>query len=70
MGFKYKIDVLAALKDSGFSTYRIRKEKIFGESILQDFRTGKIVSFDVFDKLCKMLSLDIGDIIEHDKAPE
>ena len=36
MPFKYKIDVIAALKRAGYSTYRIRKEKIFSEGTLQN----------------------------------
>ena len=35
MGMKYKIDVIAALKEVGYNTNRIRKEKIMGESMLQ-----------------------------------
>ena len=31
---KYEIDVLEALKAAGYSTYRIRKEKIFAEGTL------------------------------------
>ena len=38
MGMKYKIDVIAALKEAGYNTNRIRKEKIMGESMLQKIR--------------------------------
>lgn len=66
MAIKYKIDVMEALKSKGYSTYKIRKEKIFGESTLQDFRNGKVVmSTDCLEKLCKLLDLSIGDIIEY-----
>ena len=34
---KYKFDVLSELKNRGYSSYKIRKEKIFGEAILQKF---------------------------------
>ena len=44
MPFRYKIDVLDALKKAGFSTYRIRKEKIFAEGTLQNFRDSVIVA--------------------------
>ena len=43
MPIKYKIDVLAALKSAGYSTYRLRKEKILAESTMQQFRAGEIV---------------------------
>jgi putative transcriptional regulator len=63
---KYKLDILEALKDKGYSTYRIRKEKLFGEKTIQDFRSGKVVlSNDCLEKLCRILQMQIGDIIEY-----
>ena len=35
MPIQYKIDVIAALKEAGYNTTRIRKEKIMGEAMLQ-----------------------------------
>lgn len=63
MPLRYKIDVLAALKEKGYNTNRLRKEKIFGESVIQQFREGKVSSWAVIDKLCKLLELDVGDIV-------
>lgn len=63
MPFRYKIDVLAALKAVGWTTYRIRKENLFTEPVLQKFRTGEMVSLSQLQKLCEVLSLDVGDII-------
>ncbi len=66
MAIKYKIDVIEALKNAGYSTYRIRKEKIFGEKTVQDFRNEKVVlSSECIEKLCQLLNLQIGDIIEY-----
>ena len=66
MAIKYKIDVIEALKNAGYSTYRIRKEKIFGEKTVQDFRNEKVVfSADCIDKLCQLLNMQVGDIIEY-----
>ena len=62
---KYKFDVLSELKNRGYSSYRIRKEKIFGEAILQKFRTGKIIAADNLDTLCKLLECQPGDILEY-----
>ena len=36
MPIVYKIDVLSALKEAGYNTTRIRKEKIMGEAMLQN----------------------------------
>lgn len=65
MPVSYKMDVLAALKEKGYSTYRLRKDKIFAESTLQAFRTGVLVSYDTIGKLCKMLHCQPGDILAY-----
>ena len=62
---KYKFNVLSELKNRGYSSYKIRKEKIFGEAILQKFRTGKIIAADNLDTLCKLLECQPGDILEY-----
>ena len=41
MPIYYKFDILAALKEKGFSSYRIRKDKLLGESTLQSLRFAK-----------------------------
>ena len=38
MPIQYKIDVIAALKEAGYNTTRIRKEKIMGEAMLQKIK--------------------------------
>lgn len=66
MAIKYKIDVITALKEAGYSTYRIRKEKIFGEKTMQDFRNNQpVMSADCIEKLCQLLSCQPGDILEY-----
>lgn len=61
----YKIDVLAALKSAGYSTYRIRKEKIFGEATLQKIRNGEMLSLENISTLCNLLECQPGDIMEY-----
>ena len=65
MPVRYKIDVIAALKDAGYSSYRIRKEKILGQATLQNIRDGEPVSWEVLAVLCKLLNLQPGDIMEY-----
>ena len=64
MPIRYKIDVIAALKSAGYSTYKIRKEKIISQSTLQKFRNGEIVNADNMALICKLLKCQPGDIIE------
>lgn len=63
MPLQYKIDVLAALKEKGFSSYRLRKEKIFGERVIQQLRNKEPVSWEVLGRLCALLECEIGDLL-------
>ena len=67
MGMKYKIDVIAALKEAGYNTNRIRKEKIMGESMLQKIRSGQMVSWATMETLCELLNCQPADLIEYVK---
>ena len=64
---KYKIDVLATLKEKGYNTNKIRTEKIMGEAMLQKIRKGEMVSWSVFEKLCDLLDCQPADLIEYIK---
>lgn len=61
---KYKIDVLLALKNKGYSTYKIRNEKIFNQTQLQDIRKDHLLTHGALDKLCRLLECQPGDILE------
>lgn len=64
---KYKIDILATLKEKGYNTNKIRTEKIMGEAMLQKIRKGEMVSWSVFEKLCDLLDCQPADLIEYIK---
>lgn len=66
---EYSIDVLAALGSRGFTTYKLRKDKILGESTIQQLRNGELVSWASIDKICAMLGCQPGDILCHDGSP-
>ena len=69
----YKFDVLEELKARGYSTYRLRKEKLLGEATIQQIRVGKLVSWENIGRLCVLLKCQPGDIVmfseETDEAP-
>jgi putative transcriptional regulator len=67
MPMKYKIDVISALKDAGYNTSTIRKEKIMGEAMLQKIRSGQMVSWATMETLCTLLDCQPGDLIEFQK---
>ena len=66
MPVKYKIDVLQALKEAGYTTYIIRKENIFGQATMQKIRQGEIVNAANLGKLCNLLDCQPGDILEYE----
>lgn len=66
MPIRYKINIMDALKEKGYTSYRIRKEKLFGQKTVQDFRDGTVVlSQDLLSKLCEILECQPGDLIEY-----
>lgn len=65
----YKVDLLAVLKEAGYNTNRIRKEKIMGEAMLQKIRNGQMVSWAVLETICDLLNCQPGDLIEYTKEP-
>lgn len=65
MSLRYKIDVLEALKQNGYSTYRIRKEKLLSESTVQKLREGSPISWENIETLCGLLQCQPGSIIEY-----
>ncbi len=61
---KYKKDIILALKNIGYSTYKIRKEKIFTEGQLQQIRDNKLLTQEALNKVCALLNVQPGDILE------
>ena len=67
MPMKYKVDVLATLKEAGYNTGTIRKEKIMGEAMLQKIRSGQMVSWATLETICELLNCQPGDLIEYER---
>lgn len=65
MPMKYKVDVIATLKEAGYNTSTIRKEKIMGEAMLQKIRSGQMVSWATLETICDLLNCQPGDLIEY-----
>ena len=65
MPVRYKIDVMAALKDAGYSSTRLRREKLIGEATMQRLRHKQSVSYEVLAVICKLLNCQPGDILEY-----
>lgn len=62
---RYRINIMDALKNKGYTSYRLRKEKIFGEATMTKFRKKEYINFDNLNILCTLLHCQPGDIIEY-----
>lgn len=65
MPLVYKIDVLQALKDRGYNTSRLRKEKILAESTIQKLRENKPISWANVAQICDLLNCQPNYFLEN-----
>ena len=65
MPITYKMDILAELKAAGYSTYRLRKDKLLGEATIQKIRRAEPVSWENIATICALLHCQPGDIMEY-----
>lgn len=70
MPIRYRTDILAALKDRGYTSYRLRTEKLLGERTIQQLRHGELVSWANLARVCEMLGCQPGDILEYEKETD
>lgn len=64
---RYKVDILAALKEAGYNTNRLRKEKLLAEGVIQSLREGKYIALQNIDKICALLDCQPTDLLEYVK---
>ena len=64
MPFRYRLDVITALREKGYTSYKIRKEALINQTALQKIREGKMIAWDQFATVCRLLQLQPGDVIE------
>lgn len=61
----YTIDVLAALKEKGYNTNRMRKEKILAESTIQKLRKGDPINWATIAQICALLECQPNDFLRY-----
>ena len=65
MPIRYKVDILSELKAAGYSSARIRTDKLIGQATLQQLRHCELTSWKTIDTLCRLLECNVGDIVEY-----
>ena len=58
------VNIMEMLKQSGYTSYRVQVEKIFGSATVTKFRRGGLPSWNELDKLCNLIHCTPMDIIE------
>lgn len=62
---RYKIHILQELKNAGYSSYRLRKEKILSESTVQRIRDNSAtITLESLGVICNILRCQPSDLIE------
>ncbi len=62
-------DIIEKLKDAGYNTNRLRKEKLLSESVLQAIREGRSITTTSINEICEILKCQPGDILEYTDKP-
>ena len=70
MSLCFKIDILSALKDRGYNTTRLRREKLLAEGVIQALRDKKPISWANISRICELLDCQPGDILEYNQDGE
>ena len=62
---RYKADVLKLLKEAGYSTYRLQKEKLLATTTLVKLRhNNTTITVESLNAICDMLQCQPGDLME------
>ena len=61
----YKEDVLTALKDHGYNTTKLRKERLLSEGAIQSLREKKPISWANIEKLCQLMECQPNNFLEY-----
>ena len=61
---QYKIDVMKALAERGFTANRMRREKILSESTMQNLRCGGNITAETLNVICIILRCQPSDVLE------
>ena len=62
---RFKIDIIELLKENGYNSTRIRKEKLIGEKTMQDMKMGVVPGKKTLETLCRILEKQPGNLIEY-----
>ena len=62
---KYKIDILAALREKGYTSYKLINNKLMGNATIQKLRKSEVVYGSNRNLLCTLWNCQPGVILEY-----
>jgi len=65
MPFRYTANILDRLRDAGYNTYKLRKDRLLSESTIQKLRANTIISLDQIGVICDLLHCQPWELIEY-----
>ena len=65
MPIKWKVDPIALLKESGYSSYRIRQEALLGAYAMKNLRSLGAISFKDLATICRLTGKQPGKLLEY-----
>ena len=63
--FVFKMNIIDLLKENGYNTGRIRREKLIGEKTMQDMKKGIVPGIKTLNTLCCILEMQPGNLIKY-----
>ena len=60
---QYSAPILVFLIPAGYNSNRLRREKLLGESAIQQLREGKLVSWRNLNRICSLLQCQPGELL-------
>lgn len=58
-------NILKMLSDSGWSTYRLRKEKVISSGTIDRLRAKQSITTDTIDTICKLCDCQPADLMTY-----
>jgi len=58
-------DLLGKLKDAGYNTNRLRKEKLLSEETIMSLRKGNHIRIHTLDTICRLTGCRVEELIEY-----
>nr|DAN41536.1 MAG TPA: Cro/C1-type HTH DNA-binding domain protein [Caudoviricetes sp.] len=67
---KFKIDILASLKEAGYNQTILQKGGLLPKSTIQTLKDGGNITLESLNKVCILTGLQPGDLLEYVSIPE